>query len=505
MTHGSLFAGIGGFDLGFERVGLRTIWQVEIDPFCRRVLARHFPDSERFTDIKQCSAANLKAVDVITAGVPCQDVSVAGRRAGLAGERTGLFYEFARILRELRPAWFVFENVPGLFSSNRGRDFAEVLRVLMAECGYGICWRVLDSRFFGVAQRRRRVFIVGRLGGPCPLSVLFEPESSCRHPAPRQEAGPEITGALGGGAYGTGRRSEGDPTLAYVLTANSGGTHIEQNYVASTLGTRMRGQDDGCDNLSESLTCEGVRLMIEAYANATKADSNQILSLLREASESEAGARRRFGELVPFWSKEVLRSDLHGQGTSGPEEGKRGVDDGAPSCTENQGKGAVREVRNNQERRRSSSGRELAEQRLSKSNKALPFMPQSEPRPPKALHDLRETPEGTRLLRKALSTIQEIWRSAQDESKSAHARMLVRRLTASECETLQGFPVGWTIPEEIDHNSEFPFLPEGLDSARCRALGNAVTVNVAEWIARRVTNRVDFREVGPIRLRRDER
>jgi DNA (cytosine-5)-methyltransferase 1 len=115
---------------------------------------------------------------LICAGVPCQDVSVAGKRAGLAGERTGLFYEFARILRELRPAWFVFENVPGLLSSNGGRDFAEVLRVLMVECGYGVSWRVLDSQFFGVAQRRRRCSLSDVLESHVPPRFFLTPRAA---------------------------------------------------------------------------------------------------------------------------------------------------------------------------------------------------------------------------------------------------------------------------------------------------------------------------------------
>ncbi len=180
LTVGSLFAGIGGFDLGFEQAGFQTLWQVEQERFCRSILQTHFPNAARFTDVRDCGISNLSRVDVITAGVPCQDVSVAGKRAGLAGERTGLFYEFARILKELRPAWFVFENVPGLLSSNRGRDFAEILRVLMVECGYGVSWRVLNSQFFGVAQRRRRVFVVGRFGRPCPAEILFEREGRGR-------------------------------------------------------------------------------------------------------------------------------------------------------------------------------------------------------------------------------------------------------------------------------------------------------------------------------------
>jgi len=237
MTHGSLFAGIGGFDLGFERAGFETRWQVEIEPFCEAVLKTRFPKANLHADIRDCGRHSLDPVDVITAGVPCQDVSVAGKRAGLAGERTGLFYEFARILRELRPAWFVFENVPGLLSSNRGRDFAEVLRVLMVECGYGVCWRVLDSQFFGVAQRRRRVFVVGSLGKPCPVAVLFEREG-CK------------------GDFAKGRKAGAD--VAYALAA-SAESHIKNawntNYIAATLREsdghhgRSRPRGDGCDNL----------------------------------------------------------------------------------------------------------------------------------------------------------------------------------------------------------------------------------------------------------------
>src|SRR5579864_8857701 len=178
MKVGSLFSGIEGFGLGFEKAGWEIAWQVEQEPFCNAVLKTHWPAVQRFTDIRRVGRDVLSPVDCITAGVPCQDVSVAGRRAGLKGERTGLFYEFARILQELRPTWFVFENVPGLFSSNKGRDFAEVLRILMVECGYGVSWRVLDSRYFNVAQRRERVFIVGCFGKPCPAQILFERASS---------------------------------------------------------------------------------------------------------------------------------------------------------------------------------------------------------------------------------------------------------------------------------------------------------------------------------------
>ena len=224
MTLGSLFAGVGGFDLGFERAGMECRWQVEINPFRRAVLATHWPKVERHEDITKCGASNLARVDCITAGVPCQDWSVAGQRAGIKGSRSGLFFEFARILRELRPTWFVFENVPGLFSSNGGRDFAEVQRVLMVECGYGISWRVLNSQFFGVAQRRCRVYIVGCLGRPCSPEVLFESASGGGNPETGEETGAKVAAAVTGGIGRVGSRGadDGANIVAHTLRAQDG-------------------------------------------------------------------------------------------------------------------------------------------------------------------------------------------------------------------------------------------------------------------------------------------
>ena len=159
LTFGSLFSGIGGIDLGFERSGMDCRWQVEINPFRRKVLATHWPEVSRYEDIKECGSHNLEPVDCITAGVPCQDWSVAGRRAGISGSRSGLFFECLRILKELRPCWFVFENVPGLISSNEGEDLRLILDSL-GELGYIADIDICDSQNFGVPQRRRRVFIV---------------------------------------------------------------------------------------------------------------------------------------------------------------------------------------------------------------------------------------------------------------------------------------------------------------------------------------------------------
>lgn len=221
LTVGSLFSGIGGFDLGFEQAGFQTVWQVEKEPFCIAVLKTKFPNAERYHDVLRCGkdrVHKLRAVDVVTAGFPCQDLSVAGKRAGLEGARSGLFWEVVRILGELRPAWFVLENVPGLFSSGEGRDFAIVLNAL-DELGYGVAWRVLNSQFFGVAQRRRRVFIVGRFGKPCPPEVLFEPQDGPRDFEPSREAGPELAYALAASVRGSGDGHGNGWNSNYVVAA----------------------------------------------------------------------------------------------------------------------------------------------------------------------------------------------------------------------------------------------------------------------------------------------
>jgi len=234
-TVGELFAGIGGFGLGFRRAGFDHAFLVEWDGKCQEVLARQFPGVPLFADVRDVGAHNLPPCDVLTFGSPCQDLSVAGKRAGFEGERSGLFFEAIRVIRELRerdgkPAIAIWENVPGAFSSNRGRDFAAALDAL-AECGaLDIAWRVLDAQHFGLAQRRRRVFVVADFGGERAGEVLFEPDGLRRDSAAggaegEGAAGPVTSGARGGGLAGAigsggGRGDGNDPIVIVPATAN---------------------------------------------------------------------------------------------------------------------------------------------------------------------------------------------------------------------------------------------------------------------------------------------
>lgn len=228
LTVVSLFDGIGGFPLAFERAGARTVATVEIDKAAAAVSVRHFPDATHFDDVTKVTGDDLRSVGfvpdrgVITAGFPCQDLSVAGKRAGLAGSRSGLWWDVVRLLDETRSRWFLGENVPGLLSSNGGRDMGAVLGSL-GDLGYGFAYRVLDAQWFGVPQRRRRVFIVGHLGEPftAAAEVLFEFSGGAGDSAAGSEAGTGVAGAVTGG---TGVLSNGGGLVPALVSRYAKGT-----------------------------------------------------------------------------------------------------------------------------------------------------------------------------------------------------------------------------------------------------------------------------------------
>lgn len=250
-SFGSLFAGIGGLDLGLERAGWVCQWQAETDDYATKVLERHWPDVTRFGDVRECGNDNLEPVDLVCGGFPCTDVSVAGRRAGLAGEQSGLWWEFHRIIAELAPRWLVIENVPGLLSSGSRRDMGTIIGAL-GKLGYMGAYRVLDAQYFGVAQRRRRVFIIGHLGDGRAAEVLFERASRAWNPAPSREKKQETAATLtrgsarGRGVNPPGRRREDDVNLvARPLAFSKTTDHYDtsqQTYVAYGVSENQRAE-----------------------------------------------------------------------------------------------------------------------------------------------------------------------------------------------------------------------------------------------------------------------
>ena len=403
ISHGSLFTGIGGFDLGFERAGFETAWQAEIDPFCSRVLAARWPGKENLGDVT--AIRRPPAVDVLTFGSPCQDLSVAGRRGGFASPRSGLFFEAARLIGERLPALAVWENVPGAFSSNAGRDFLAAVRT-MAELGaLDVAWRVFDSQYAGVPQRRRRVFLVADFGGRRAAEVLFEREGCGGHPPAGGATWQGPAATLRGRSHGPhsnepGRGGEDDEnlTVAKGLGSNAtGGFRYDldhDDYVIEgpsfTLQARRRGYS--LDPTRENLVFAHADTPLVIRTAQTSANGHGL------AADAYA-LGGRMGQAFA-WQTRVARNG-------------RGAPSGtAPSLLSSEAGGRA---------------------------------------------DFRLMVGG-----------------------DGYA---IRRFTPVECERLQGFPDGWTC---LCGSGGEMFACRCADGPRYCALGNACTVTVVEWIARRV-------------------
>ena len=277
---GSLFDGIGGWLIAAHRNGIKPVWSSEIEDFPMKVAKAHFPDVEQLGDVTKINGGKVPPVDIICAGSPCQDLSVAGNQKGLAGSRSNLFFESVRIVREMReatngiyPKFFVWENVTGAFSSNHGRDFQTVLGEITqtdipmpgsgrwSKAGMvrgkrvGCAWRVLDAQYWEVPQHRERIFLIagfGKWGGA--VEVLFKPESVRRNTEKgegKREETPRIAGSCSEKA-GTWMETKFFPTKSYTVIGQglpastlkaAGGEYGggSENYVVETKGLKPSG------------------------------------------------------------------------------------------------------------------------------------------------------------------------------------------------------------------------------------------------------------------------
>lgn len=217
MRYVSLFSGIEAASVAWGPLGWEPVAFAEIEPFCCAVLAERFPNVPNLGDVAKTDWSEYAgSVDVVVGGSPCQSFSIAGRREGLAGA-SGLMWEYVRAVREIRPRWLVWENVPGALSSSGGEDFRCLLLELDA-LGYGLAWDVLDAQFFGLAQRRERLFVVGRLGDVGRAAeVLFEPEEMRWDNPPSRAKRQELALAARAGAGGDGGRDSAG-VLAFDTT-----------------------------------------------------------------------------------------------------------------------------------------------------------------------------------------------------------------------------------------------------------------------------------------------
>jgi len=330
MRAGSLFSGVGGLDLGMHRAGVDIVFQCEQDAYRREVLARHWPGVPCFEDVRDVGVAGVRqrqvdrqgrgplaevegrppaadGVDLLFGGFPCQDLSVAGRRAGLeAGERSSLFFEFARIADALLGdrGWLLVENVPGLLSSHGGRDFA-VLLATLAELGFhDLAWRVLDSRHFGVPQRRRRVFILARRArGARAREVLLEPEGGGGDFETGREARTRVAASLSRGSSSAGvsapgRRQEDDENIVGTLgTGPAAGGHrigadeaAAGQLVVNALDRKGGGADDNDAQaghlVAHTLRSEGFDASEDGTGRGTPLVARTVRSHQRPGSNS---------------------------------------------------------------------------------------------------------------------------------------------------------------------------------------------------------------------------
>jgi DNA (cytosine-5)-methyltransferase 1 len=495
LTFISLFAGIGGFDLALERAGMQCIAQVEIDSKARAVLHHHWPSVPQFEDVREVGAHNLPKADVICGGFPCQDLSVAGKRAGFAGQRSVLFYEMTRIVNELRPAFLIFENVPGLLSSRGGADFHGVLSELDS-IGYCGAWTMLDAQFFGVAQRRRRIFGVfarADIGAGRCAEILSLAARLPGHSAPRRGAGQkparETSASAGDGGAGTAH-SVAAPLVA--RQAKGGFTDpVSDNIIAfqEQGGFGLRTFSDTAPTLqSEQGTHQGGPSYLPMVFQQNKRDELRDVGAVAGAINSEPGmhnqnfvayniqhndggdhkrADRPNGGLYVNKTDTALTvgtTDLTAVVTNAFNGYTGGADDNdaqanhivatafVPHHDEHDGRGDNFKQSDKHPAIRGPHGSDNTIVAFSAGNSAnARSMGESENITP----PLRSSDSGT-----------------NQTPTISGSQIGVRRLTPVECERLQGFPDNWTANQA--------------DSARYRQLGNAVAVPVVEWIARRL-------------------
>ena len=243
MKYGSVCSGVEAATAAWHPLGWEPQWFSEIEKFPSALLEHHYPNVQNLGDMTQFKEWPNDPIDLLVGGTPCQSFSVAGLRKGLDDPRGNLMLTYLAIAERYQPRWLVWENVPGVLSSNRGRDFGTFLAAL-GKIGYGFAYRVLDAQYYGVAQRRRRVFVVGYLGDwRRAAAVLFERESLSGHPAPSREAGQKAAGYT---ATSFGKYSEGVGTVKAAGGDLGGGSetlHVTTGSLCARTGLSMSVQD----------------------------------------------------------------------------------------------------------------------------------------------------------------------------------------------------------------------------------------------------------------------
>ena len=560
LTMGSLFDGIGGFPLASIHNGIVPVWASEIEAFPIEVTKIRFPDMAHVGDITKLDGAKLPPVNIICGGSPCQDLSVAGNRAGLSGERSGLFMEQVRIVKEMRdadrqrgraaldirPRFMVWENVPGAFSSGtpKGEDFRivleEIVRIKVSGISvprpdtgrwesagaailgdqFSLAWRVLDAQYWGVAQRRRRIFLVADFGGLTAPKILFEQERLLRDPAEGQGQGKGVTTAAGNSSADSGgsRVAEEKEVDIFAFHINQREETINLNGISGALmaTTNMQMQTFVAEGMRKFESAEkeeeclslndqgGERMDVSVDITATlRAGMSGHPPLVMGIQQGSAGTEEipdpaLTEEAETGGNNQQILFENHGIDAryTGPHEV-------APTMSDRYGTGGNnvplvsdmpesyciagniidREVQN--------GGNGLGCQpdisyTLTSADRHAVF---SRQRSDEFLQNRVTATQSARQHKDATDLVCEPYQNTvgtigytdhkginnqyvSEDKCIVENRRLIRRLTPLECERLQGFPDHWTD------------IPGASDSARYKALGNSVAIPCVDFVLR---------------------
>ena len=441
MRYGSVCSGIEAATVAWHPLGWEAAWYSEIEPFPCAVLKHHYPAVPNYGDMTKYEEWPDEPINLLVGGTPCQSFSVAGLRKGLADPRGNLMLTYGAIARRYRPEWLVWENVPGVLSSNGGRDFGTFLGML-AELGYGFAYRVLDAQYFGVAQRRRRVFVVANARSwQRAAAVLFESHSLQGHPAPSREARQGTAPSTSGGVELCGPLNARD----YKDPGTDGMNHNSAKMVPVVAPTLQA--NDGKKWGSNQWVDEGKAVIQPvAVANTLTAgigqrydgESDTFAIQATVIGRDEHSGPNGLGADATGAMFTLTKTDVHAVAQ--------------PICTDMRGHGDG-----------------LTAPTLRAKGTANDFAPM-------VTHPIASDQTAGTLRANPGSG----WRSNGTPVEGvAIQAMQVRRLTPVECERLQGFPDGYT-------NIPWRKASESPDGPRYKALGNSMAVPVMAWIGKRI-------------------
>jgi len=444
----SVCSGVGTDHVAWEGLGWECVGFAEIEPFPSAILAHRYPGVRNYGDFTTIPA-DIGPIDLLVGGTPCQSFSVAGQRAGLDDPRGNLTLEFARLARRVRARWIVWENVPGVLSSDGGRDFAAILTAFR-ECGYSVCYRVLDAQHYGVPQRRRRVFLVGHLGDDwrAPAEVLLERPSMRGDSAKGRAARQEVAGTLGGGSGSRGWSSDLDRTTFIPV-------QVDAKRVNGCLTTTY-----GSKNYSNHEEVISGSLVSGAWTSALL---NGYVPEIAPSLLQDCGSKLRSDQMAlvegVWWDGGNTASTIDSTSNDHrmPDKGRfTAVIQPVPLAvrtaqTGGNGIGVAEDVAHTLD---GAQGQAIAFSAKDYGGDAGPLSPTLR----SGTHDVSHANGGV-MPAVALSTV-------------------VRRLTPRECERLQGLPDDWTL---------VPYRGKpAADSPRYKAIGNGMAMPVLRWIGQRI-------------------